>query len=176
MGQVVDGTPTLEPLHLRHCLSRFATGVSVVSYRGEGVTRGVTVSSFTSVSLDPPLVLVSVARSASAAGHLGRVPFTVNVLDATQLDLALHFAGRRRAPSGVGWQSTGDHLAPTLDGALASYRCEAWQSYDGGDHRLHLGRVVKVAVRADGEPLLFDRGRFWGGPGVELDSEAVSAA
>lgn len=176
MGQVVGGTPTLERLHLRHCLSRFATGVAVVSYRAEGDTRGVTVSSFTSVSLDPPLVLVSVARAAGAARHLGRVPFTVNVLGATQLDLALHFSGRLRGLAKVGWQSTSDHLAPTLDGALASYRCEAWHSYDGGDHRLHLGRVIEVTVRGDGEPLLFDRGRFWDGPGVELDFADGSAA
>ena len=176
MGQLVGSTTPLDPVHLRHCLSRFATGVAVVSYRAEGETRGVTVSSFTSVSLDPPLVLVSVARSAGAGGHLGRVPFTVNVLGATQLDLALHFGGRRRGPAQVGWQSTSDHLAPTLDGALASYRCEAWDSYDGGDHRLHLGRVVEVAVRGDGEPLLFDRGRFWDGPGVELASRDASAA
>ena len=54
--------PPLEPLHLRRCLSRFATGVAVVSYRAEGETRGLTVNSFTSVSLDPPLVLVSVGR------------------------------------------------------------------------------------------------------------------
>jgi flavin reductase (DIM6/NTAB) family NADH-FMN oxidoreductase RutF len=176
MGQVMGGAPTLEPLHLRHCLSRFATGVAVVSYRAEKDTRGFTVNSFTSVSLDPPLVLVSVARSAGASGHLGRVPFTVNILGAAQLDLALHFAGRLRGPLKVSWQSTSDHLAPTLEGALASYRCQPWHSYDGGDHRLHLGRVVEVAVRGDGEPLLFDRGRFWDGAGVELASAAVRAA
>lgn len=172
----MGGAPTLEPLHLRHCLSHFATGVAVVSYRAEGDTRGVTVNSFTSVSLDPPLVLVSVARSARAAGHLGRVPFTVNVLGAAQLDLALHFAGRLRGPLKVGWESTSDHLAPTLEGALASYRCQAWHSYDGGDHRLHLGRVLEVAARGDDEPLVFNRGKFCDGVGVELASADVRAA
>lgn len=172
----MGGAPPVEPLHLRHCLSRFATGVAVVSYRAEGDTRGLTVNSFTSVSLDPPLVLVSVARSARAAGHLGRVPFTVNVLGAGQLDVALHFAGRLRGPLKVSWQSTRDHLAPTLEGALASLRCEAWHSYDGGDHRLHLGRVVEAAARGDGEPLMFDRGRFWDGAGVELSSADACAA
>lgn len=170
------GEPNVEPMHLRHCLSRFATGVAVVTYRAEGETRGLTVNSFTSVSLDPPLVLVSVARSAGAAGHLGRVPFTVNVLGAGQLDLALHFAGRRSGTATVTWQSTSDHLAPTLDGALASYRCQAWDSFEGGDHRLHLGLVVEASARDDGKPLLFDRGRFWGGTGVELASAAVRVA
>lgn len=172
----MGGEPTLEPLHLRHCLSRFATGVAVVSYRAGGETRAMTVSSFTSVSLDPPLVLVSVARSARAAGHLGRVPFTVNVLGAGQLDVALQYAGRLPGPSAVSWQSTSDDLAPVLEGALASFRCQPWQSYDGGDHRLHLGRVVEVAVRGDGEPLVFERGRFRDGAGAELAPADVRAA
>lgn len=167
----------MEPQQLRRCLSRFVTGVAVVSYRVGGETRGLTVNSFTSVSLDPPLVLVSVARSARAAAHLGHVPFTVNVLGAAQLDVALHFAGRPRDPLQVTWQSTGDNLAPTLAGALASFRCHPWHSYNGGDHRLHLGRVVEAAGRPDGEPLLFDRGRFLdGGAGVELAPPAMRAA
>lgn len=173
----MGSTPPVEPLHLRACLSRFVTGVVVVSYRAEGETRGLTVNSFTSVSLDPPLVLVSIARSARAAGHLGHVPFTVNVLGAAQLDVALHFAGRLRDPAQVTWLSTSDHLAPALAGALASFRCHPWSSYDGGDHRLHLGRVVDAVAHGDGEPLLFDRGRFLdGGAGVELASAAVRAA
>ena len=61
--------------------------------------------------------LVSVARSARATGHLGRVPFSVNVLGASQLDVALHFAGRPQDPVAVAWHSTGDDLAPTLAGA-----------------------------------------------------------
>lgn len=172
----MSGAPPLEPLHLRHCLSRFATGVAVVSYRAEGETHALTVNSFTSVSLDPPLVLVSVARSARAADHLGHVPFTVSVLGATQLDVARHFAGRSREPATVTWQSTDDGLAPTIKGALAAFRCQAWHSYDGGDHRLHLGRVVAVSARADGDPLVFDRGRFWDGSGAEVSSAAVHAA
>ena len=173
----MGSTPAVEPRHLRACLSRFVTGVVVVSYRAEGETRGLTVNSFTSVSLDPPLVLVSVARSARAAGHLGHVPFTVNVLGAAQLDVALHFAGRPRNPLQITWQSTSDHLAPTLAGALASFRCDRWHSYDGGDHRLHLGRVVEAVARGDDKPLLFDRGKFWDGvAGVELASADVRAA
>lgn len=169
--------PNLEPTQLRASLSRFATGVAVVSYRVEGGVRGLTVNSFTSVSLAPPLVLVSVARSARATGYLGRVPFTVNVLNAAQRDLALHFAGRPRVPLHVPWQPTGDDLAPTLPGALATFQCQPWHSYDGGDHRLFLGRVMQAAARGDGEPLLFDRGRFRDcGAGVELASTDVRAA
>jgi flavin reductase (DIM6/NTAB) family NADH-FMN oxidoreductase RutF len=150
--------PTVEPLHLRACLSRFVTGVTVVGYRADGEVRGVTVSSFTSVSLDPPLVLVSVARSSKAARHLGGVPFTVNVLRASQVDVALHFAGRSRHPVEAVWEPGGDDLAPTLAGALATFRCRPWQTYDGGDHRLHLGHVVGAEVQDEGVPLVFDRG------------------
>lgn len=150
----------VEPLHLRACLARFVTGVAVVSYLAEGRVRGLTVNSFTSVSLAPPLVLVSVARSARATGHLGRVPFSVSVLSASQGDLARHFAGTARGPVEVGWQWTDDDLAPTLSGAIATVRCRPWRSHDAGDHRLHLGQVVAADLRADGEPLLFHRGRF----------------
>ncbi len=169
--------PTVEPLHLRTCLSRFVTGVVVVSYRAEDEVRALTVNSFTSVSLDPPLVLVSVARSARATGHLGRVPFTVSVLSALQLDVALHFAGRPHDPVNVTWQSTRDNLAPTLAGAIATIRCLPWRSYNGGDHRLHLGHVMEADVHDDGEPLLFDRGRFWNvGPRPEKLSPDVRVA
>ena len=152
--------PNLEPRHLRSCLSRFVTGVAVVSYRADGDLRGLTVNSFTSVSLDPPLILVSLARSAKAVEHLDRVPFTINVLKASQFDIALQFAGRPRDGLRVEWQPEDDDLAPTLKGALASFRCRPWQAYDGGDHVLQLGRVVHADVTTGEEPLLFDRGRF----------------
>lgn len=150
----------LEPRHLRSCLSRFVTGVAVVSYVVDGEPRGVTVNSFTSVSMDPPLILVSLARTAKAVEHLSEVPFTINVLKAPQLDIAMQFAGRPREGLKVGWEERGDDLAPSIRGALATFRCRPWHSYDGGDHVLQLGEVVGADVPGDGEPLLFDRGRF----------------
>jgi flavin reductase (DIM6/NTAB) family NADH-FMN oxidoreductase RutF len=155
----MTATP-LEPRHLRSCLSRFVTGVAVVSYVADGEARGVTVNSFTSVSMDPPLILVSLARSAKACAHLSAVPFTINVLKASQLDVAMQFAGRPRAGLNVNWQHTEDGLAPALAGALATFRCRPWQTYDGGDHILQLGEVVQADVTGEEEPLLFDRGRF----------------
>jgi flavin reductase len=151
---------SLEPRHLRSCLSRFVTGVAVVSYIADGEPRGVTVNSFTSVSMDPPLILVSLARSAKAVGHLSQVPFTINVLKASQLDIALQFAGRPREGLRVAWQDCADGLAPVLAGALATFRCRPWHAYDGGDHVLQLGQVAEAYVSGDEEPLLFDRGRF----------------
>ena len=149
-----------EPRHLRSCLSRFVTGVAVVSYLADGEPRGVTVNSFTSVSMDPPLILVSLARTANAVAHLATVPFTINVLKASQLDIAIQFAGRPRDGLRVAWKAPADGLAPVLAGALATFRCRPWQAYDGGDHVLQLGQVVQAEVSGEEEPLLFDRGRF----------------
>ena len=149
-----------EPRHLRSCLSRFVTGVAVVSYLADGEPRGVTVNSFTSVSMDPPLILVSLARTAKAACHLWKIPFTINVLKASQLDIAMQFAGRPRDSLRVTWEASADDLAPVLHGALATFRCRPWQAYDGGDHVLQLGQVAEADVSGEEEPLLFDRGRF----------------
>jgi len=153
-------TTSPDPRHLRSCLSRFVTGVAVVSYVADGEPRGVTVNSFTSVSMDPPLILVSLARTAKAAGHLSEVPFTINVLKASQLDIALQFAGRPRDGVRVAWHDSAGDLAPVLAGALATFRCRPWQAYNGGDHVLQLGRVAEADVSGEEEPLLFDRGRF----------------
>ena len=152
--------PALEPQHLRSCLSRFVTGVAVVSYLVDDEPRGVTVNSFTSVSLDPPLILVSLARATKAVDYLHEVPFTINVLKASQLDIAMQFAGRPREGLKIGWREGEDGLAPTLSGALATFSCRPWHSYDGGDHVLQLGEVVHAEVTAGDEPLLFDRGQF----------------
>jgi flavin reductase (DIM6/NTAB) family NADH-FMN oxidoreductase RutF len=155
----------LDPRHLRACLSRFTTGVTVVTYTVRGEPRGITVNSFTSVSLDPPLVLVSLARSARASEQAGRVPFAVNVLAADQVDLALQFAGRPRAGARLRWAEdagsgdTGSDGPPRLAGAVAVFTCRPWRSYDGGDHVLHLGEVT-AAARYPGEPLVFTDGRF----------------
>src|SRR3954452_16053961 len=99
----------LESRHLRSCLSRFVTGVAVVSYQAGEDVRGLTVNSFTSVSLAPPLILVSLARTAKAVDHLSQVPFTINVLTASQFDLAMHFAGRPRAGLELEWLPGEDH-------------------------------------------------------------------
>ena len=153
-------TTPLDPGHLRACLSRFVTGVAVVSYRVDGELRGLTVNSFTSVSLDPPLILVSLARKAKAAEHLGQVPFTINVLKASQHDIAMQFAGRPRDGMRIDWRDDDADLAPVLNGALATFRCLPWHAYDGGDHVLQIGNVVEADISGDEEPLLFDRGRF----------------
>ncbi|HEY8343101.1 MAG TPA: flavin reductase family protein [Calditerricola sp.] len=147
----------MDTRQLRNCFGRFATGVTVVTYPAEGERYGITVNAFTSVSLDPPLLLVSIDRRAKACGKLEGRPFTVNILAADQQDVALHFAGRPQEGLALQWEE--GELAPRLGGVLAWIECAPWRAYDGGDHVLYLGEIRNFAYR-DGEPLLFYSGKF----------------
>ncbi len=152
---------SIDPGGLRLCVGHFATGVTVVSCATSDPpgAHGTTVSSFTSVSLDPPLVLVSLDRRTRAAGMLSATAFTINVLGADQLDLALRFSGRP-APEPT-WEQA-EH-GPRLAGCPAYVCCRPWATYDGGDHLLFLGLVVEVVMRAGADreqPLVFYRGGF----------------
>ncbi|XTZ17846.1 flavin reductase family protein [Micromonospora echinospora] len=147
------------PHDLRRLLGSFASGVTVVTYPlPDGGAGGITVNAFTSVSLDPPLVLVSLHRASRANRHLPAAPFTVNILAAGQHDLALHFSGQLRRRL-VEWCR--DRPSPRLAGCLGYVDCVPWARSDGGDHVLHLGRVVDIGP-GDGEPLVFYRGGFTG--------------
>jgi flavin reductase len=152
-----EQTEVIAPGELRSCLGRFATGVTVVSYTHDGEPRGATVNAFSSVSLDPPLVLVSIARKAKACPLLQDRPFSVNVLSSRQAAVAMTFAGRPDDVAVIEWE-TGRH-APRLRHTHATLECTPWQSYDGGDHVLYLGRVQDIAIR-ENEPLLFHGGSF----------------
>lgn len=160
-----DAVPTFDPpapdaRALRDAFGRFATGVTVVSFRGEdGRATGVTVSSFTSLSLDPPLCLFSLARTQPSASVLARpgARFVVNVLGRGQEALAWRFAkpaadkfegvAAARAPCGT----------PAIEGALARFECEHWATHDGGDHVIVVGRIAR-ATEGEGEPMVFYRG------------------
>ncbi|NJP65955.1 flavin reductase [Streptomyces spiramenti] len=150
---------------LRAAFGAFATGVTVVTVGGPQ-PRGMTANSFTSVSLDPPLVLVCVGREAVMNGLIDRSPsFAVSVLAADQRDVAVHFADRAR-PDGAE-QFAGVPLvrsryvdAPLIAGAVAHFACESWRHYDGGDHVVHLGRVLEMSVDPDRDSLGYHRGLF----------------
>jgi flavin reductase (DIM6/NTAB) family NADH-FMN oxidoreductase RutF len=149
-------TGNVDGFALRSCLARFATGVTVAAVDGPGGAVGLTVNSFTAVSLDPPLVLVSILRRARRHDcFLGR-PFAVNVLGAEQELLARHFAGKPLVAD-VPWEEGAE--PPRLAGALAVIECEPWAAYDGGDHTLVVGRVTGFHYR-DGDGLGYFCGRF----------------
>ncbi|MCX5199548.1 flavin reductase family protein [Streptomyces sp. NBC_00249] len=150
---------------LRAAFGAFPTGVTVVTVGGRA-PRGMTANSYTSVSLAPPLVLISVNKDAVMHERLDAAPgFCVSVLGAGQEAVARHFADRSR-PDGAGQFETVDWApgraldAPLITGAVAHLECEKWRVYDGGDHTLFLGKVVTAARRPGAEALLFCNGRF----------------
>jgi flavin reductase (DIM6/NTAB) family NADH-FMN oxidoreductase RutF len=152
--------PCVERPRLRDCLGQFATGVTIVTVaHGNGV-HGATVNSFTSVSLDPALVLVSLDRRSLLCERLAGSSFGVNILAADQRDLGLHFAGVRGADrSRLVWETSWS--VPRLRGCAGFIACSPWTSYDGGDHVLHVGEVRHAEV-SEREPLVFHRGTFRG--------------
>jgi len=160
-GAAAEAPPQPPPPHwLRRALGRFATGVAVVTFEVEDAAggdgrRGLTVNSFTSVSIEPPLVLVSLQRSVRSHDLLRGRPFAVNVLGGEQEDLARHFAGRPRLEPT--WVEGG--IAPRLAGVLGAFECDPWAEYDGGDHTLFLGEVRRFEYRT-GDALGFSNGRF----------------
>jgi flavin reductase (DIM6/NTAB) family NADH-FMN oxidoreductase RutF len=150
-------TNTLDARGLRNCFGHWATGVAVVSYELDGEPRGATINGFTSVSLDPPLVLVSLAKTARACEALVDRSFSVTFLGEDQLELALHFAGRQREGLVVPWAPNVE--VPRLAGGIGWIECQAWKNYDGGDHALFLGEVVRYDAWR-GKPLVFYTGDF----------------
>jgi flavin reductase (DIM6/NTAB) family NADH-FMN oxidoreductase RutF len=148
----------IDPRQLRTCLGHFATGVTVVTCGPTAAPHGATVNSFTAVSMEPALVLVSLDRRSRTCGYLEGNPFTVNVLREPQDDVALHFAGRP-TDEPVRWEAPTDGLAPRLADSLATVACSPWRSYDGGDHVLFLGEVQEFEYFG-GDPLVFYLGKF----------------
>jgi flavin reductase (DIM6/NTAB) family NADH-FMN oxidoreductase RutF len=147
--------------HFRQALSQFATGVTVITTRlADGSFRGLTASSFNSVSLDPPLVLWSLGERANSLPIFsGNSHYVINVLAAGQEELALRFSRRSEDPfAGVDYMlsRTGQ---PILKGAAAWFECHNRSRYPEGDHVIFVGEVEECAV--DPQPaLLFHGGRF----------------
>jgi len=157
----MDAPTDFDPRALRDAFGAFATGVTVVSgHDGGGERVGLTANSFTSVSLNPPLLLVCPARTASALPALqasGR--FAVNVLTLDQQSVAERFTKRgvdRFADPG--W--TDWHGLPVLRGTCASFVCDLHVELDGGDHAILVGRVTALRTDPRAEPLLYVRGRY----------------
>ncbi len=153
----------IDPREFRSALSQFATGVAVITAAGPGEELlGMTMSSFNSVSVDPPLVLFSVDRRAkSLQAMLEADGYAVNVLAREQEDISNRFARALSDKWSHVKRSVGHAQAPLLTGALAHFECEPWAHYDGGDHVIFVVRVIRHAVRAGNPaPLLFFRGRY----------------
>jgi flavin reductase (DIM6/NTAB) family NADH-FMN oxidoreductase RutF len=147
---------------LRVTLGSFATGVTIVTCEVDGQVHGATVNSFTSVSLEPPLVLACLSKRSKACGYLQGSNFTVNILSADQQLHALHFAGRPQNALITAFEDGG--FAPRIRGCVAYVSCLPWKVVDAGDHDLIIGEVADIQMADDAagsQPLLFYRGAFW---------------
>jgi flavin reductase (DIM6/NTAB) family NADH-FMN oxidoreductase RutF len=153
--------PEFSDRELRAALGRFATGVTVVTTMTPRGPLGITANSFASVSLDPPLILWSPARKSrrfpafEAASH-----FAVHVLSAGQRRLAEAFAAPGDPFRDLAF-APGIGDAPLLEGCTARFECRHEAGYDGGDHLIVVGEVLRLA-QADLPPLIYHRGRYVG--------------
>ncbi|MBO2447940.1 flavin reductase family protein [Actinomadura barringtoniae] len=155
-GRVLDTT------RFRQALSLHAAGVVVITASSGGSPTGLTATSFSSVSLEPPLVSFNVDRSSTTWPALGAADrFAVNILAGDQAELAARFARRgvdRFAPP-TSWRAD-EHDTPVLDGACAHLFCSPYATIDIGDHILVVGLVIDADLLTGGRPLLYHRGRF----------------
>jgi flavin reductase (DIM6/NTAB) family NADH-FMN oxidoreductase RutF len=165
----------IDPLDLRRAFGRFGTGVTVITTcAADGTRAGVTANSFNTVSLDPPIVLWSLAATSPslatfrAAGH-----FAVNVLTLEQIELSRKFS-RSAADKFAGVAFTdGLHGAPILAGCAATIECTVVNEHVVGDHVLFLGQVVRYAHES-AAPLLFFNGKYI--QGVDLDAASCASS
>lgn len=153
--------PAIDPRELRDVLGCFATGVAVVTSIGdEGKPVGMTINSFSSVSLDPPLVLWSIGlNTPSRSAYASHPSFAINIMCAESKDVSLHFARPSEDKfADVDW-TPGHDGVPVLGAALATLECKVVDRIVSGDHEIYIGRVMRIDQK-EGDPLLFHRGKF----------------
>jgi flavin reductase (DIM6/NTAB) family NADH-FMN oxidoreductase RutF len=152
----------IDPKEFRRTVGHFVTGVTVIAADIDGHTRGMTANAFTSLSLDPPLVLFCVAKKA----HLGEViysakGFSVNILTIDQLPLSQYFAGAWKEETPPPFTFEPWEGGPRLAGVAAALGCTVEAIHEGGDHLIVVGRVLAL-YRNDpaAQPLVFNTGRY----------------
>ena len=156
---------SIDSREFRDTVGRFATGVTVITtVAGDGELFGLTANSFSSLSLDPPLVLFWLDNNAMSFEAFNETPyFAVNVLSEDQRDLSSHFA-RSGADKWNGVEyATWDTGSPILPGCLAALECDTQAIHDGGDHVIIVGKVRKLMAENDmRRPLVFYQGSYNG--------------
>ena len=155
--------PDIGPAEFRQLLGRFATGVTVLTaVDADGRPHGMTANSLSSISLEPPLILVAIEKIAVMHAVITVAPrFVVNILEEGQEALSRRFARKDDDRfDGVGYSVTADGI-PLFEGTLAHIECERTALHDAGDHTIVVGRVTGGAVR-EGRPLAYFRGGYTG--------------
>jgi flavin reductase (DIM6/NTAB) family NADH-FMN oxidoreductase RutF len=150
-----------EARDFRRALGQFPTGVCVVTAAVDDRPLGMTMSSFNSLSLDPPLVLFSIDRRAASLPQWERAEsYAVHVLAENQRDISNRFA----RPLSAKWEGVdfrrGKRGPPILSGVAALFECVPWARHDAGDHRLFIAEVADFRVAPDRAPLVFGKGRY----------------
>jgi flavin reductase len=149
----------------RDAVGAFATGINVITTRSEEHGYGLTANAFSSVSLDPPLVLICVASTSQGCDVIQQVgAFAVNVLSENQEPLSRYFASKDR-PKGIDAFREVPHSeaitgCPLLDGAAAQLDCRLDTAHEAGDHMIFIGAVVALQIDPDAKPLIFHGGQY----------------
>ena len=154
---------TIDPADFRKVLGSYPTGVCVITALNEGKPAGMVVGTFTSVSLDPPLVGFFPDKSSSSwpliekAGH-----FCVNVMGSDQQDVCRSFSAKGEAKFVGVEYALSDHNLPIIANSIASIECELYSVTEAGDHWFVLGRVLRMETVREDDPMLFHLGRYGG--------------
>jgi flavin reductase (DIM6/NTAB) family NADH-FMN oxidoreductase RutF len=149
----------------RSAVGAFATGVTVVTTRGEDHAYGMTANAFSSVSLDPPLVLVCVMSPSEGANHISRNGvFAVNILSSEQEPVSRYFASRDRPRGRDAFRDVphrvGSSGSPLIEGVAAFLDCRVHADHEAGDHRIFIGEVLELQLMPEHVPLVFHAGRY----------------
>lgn len=147
----------------RHALGHFPTGVAIVTTRTpEGRPVGLTINSFASLSLEPPLIMWSLANQSPSLNVFENCNyFAINVISQAQVDAALGFANPKIEDKfALVSHMDGEEGVPLLDNCVATFVCKNYRQHEGGDHTLFIGRVVRHSTITEHEPAVFHRGQF----------------
>ncbi len=143
----------------RQAMGKFATGVTVVTTEVEDKVHGMTANAFMSVSLNPKLIVISVANKARMKEYIEESgSFAVSLLADNQEDLSSYFAGQSKEEKEVGFEIF-DNM-PVLHGSLANITCDVHNAHIEGDHTLYIGKVRDIALN-DGKPLAYFSGKYY---------------
>lgn len=152
----------MDAMQFRNALGQFATGVCLVTLsNARGEPMALTANSFSSVSLDPPLVLWSLQKSSEVYTQFAfGQQFAISVLNAEQEDLSVQYATRGDHLMSSEHYTPGNNGAPIVADSLASFECDLYASHDAGDHTILVGKVSRFNAAGSGDPLLFHCGSY----------------